>query len=137
MNTTITVATSVRADIEKVWKYWNAPEHIERWMHASDDWECTKATNDVRVGGRLSATLEAKDKSTSFEFTGVYTMVDVGKLLEYTLDDGRVVVVSFAEIDGGVRIVEAFEMEHENSEELQRAGWQAILNNFTAYVEHN
>jgi uncharacterized protein YndB with AHSA1/START domain len=135
MNKTITVETIVRADIDKVWNYWTAPEHIERWMHASDDWECTDASNDVSVGGRFRATLGAKDKSTSFEFSGVYTTVDVGKLLEYTLDDGRVVGVSFAEIDEGVRIVEAFELEHENSEEVQRSGWQAILNNFTAYVE--
>ncbi len=135
MNKKITIEADVHADMQKVWDAWNKPEHVTAWMHASDDWECQKATNDLRVGGRFSSTLAAKDGSTSFDFSGVYTQIEERKLLSYTLDDGRTVEISFLAEGGGVRVVEIFEMEHENTEELQRAGWQSILNNFKVYVE--
>ncbi|OGZ45529.1 MAG: hypothetical protein A3C84_04225 [Candidatus Ryanbacteria bacterium RIFCSPHIGHO2_02_FULL_48_12] len=135
MNKTITVETVVHADADKVWEFWNTPEHIEHWMHASDDWECPKAVNDLTIGGRFSFTFAAKDGSNSFNVTGVYTAIEENKHIAYTMDDARIVTVSFESGDGGVHIVETFEMEHENSEELQRSGWQAILDNFKSYVE--
>ena len=135
MNTTITVQTTVDADIATVWDCWTNPAHIVGWNFASDDWECPAAQNDVREGGRFVITMSAKDKSMSFDFSGVYARVDTGALIEYATDDKRMVSVVFQEIDESVVVTETFEMEHENSEELQRAGWQAILDNFKKYTE--
>mgnify|MGYP003494386056 FL=1 len=135
MNKTITIETVVRKDIKTVWDLFTGPEHIEKWAHASDDWECTKAMNDLRVSGRFSSTMGAKDKSVSFDFTGTYTVVEEGKALAYTLDDSRTVVTSFTEEKDGVHIIQTFEMENENSEELQQGGWQAILDTFKKYTE--
>ncbi len=135
----ITVEVIVGAPIEKVWKMWTGPEHIVHWCHASDDWECPKAENDLRVGGRFLSTFAAKDKSQSFDLTGTYTAVEENKLIGYTMDgdDARKVEIHFEKVDGGVKITETFDMENQNSEELQRSGWQAILNNFKSYVESN
>lgn len=127
--------TVVHSDLKTVWNRWTDPEHITHWNFASDDWECPSATNDVREGGKFSATMSAKDKSTSFEFGGNYTKVEKGRLLEYVMDDGRKVSVVFEEAEDGVRVVETFEAEKENSQEMQRAGWQSILDNFKKYVE--
>lgn len=134
---TITIQTVVNAPVVKVWDAWTKPEHITKWAFASDDWEAPHAESDVRKGGRFLTRMSAKDKSNSFDFTGTYTHVVTDKMLEYTIDDGRKVAVAFqSDIDGQkTNIVETFEMESINSEELQRAGWQAILDNFKKYVE--
>ena len=137
MNKTITVETIVNNTIDKVWESWNDPEAINTWAHASDDWECTNAKNDLKVGGRFSYTMGAKDKSTSFVMSGVYTIVEPMTRIAYTMEDGRVVEITFTETDGGVKVAETFDMEHENTEELQRSGWQAILDNFKSYAENN
>jgi uncharacterized protein YndB with AHSA1/START domain len=137
MNKTITVEAVVYRDIEIVWNAWVSPEHIVHWLHAEDTWECPKADADVKVGGHFSSTMRAKDNSVSFDFSGVYTAVEEGAHLAYTMDgeDARTVTVDFIPGDGGVRVIETFEMENENSEEMQREGWQSIMNNFKAYVE--
>lgn len=133
--TPITIQTTVSAPIEKVWDSWTLPEHITQWAFASDDWEAPSATNDVRIGGRFSTIMAAKDKSTSFDFNGTYTAVEELKLIEYDMDDGRHVKIEFTQMPEGVQIIETFDPESENSEELQRAGWQAILDNFRKHVE--
>lgn len=132
---TITVSVLVEAPLERVWECWTLPEHITKWNHASDDWECPVAENDLRVDGRFSARMQAKDGSEGFDFGGTYTIVDPPHTLTYTLDDNRPVTVIFVETDEGILVTETFEMENENSEELQRAGWQAILNNFKLCAE--
>lgn len=150
MNTTpITVETTVKAPIEKVWEYWHSPDHIEKWAFASDDWEARDAENDVRVGGKFKTTMAAKDNSAKFDFTGVYTAVTDQKLIEYNMDDpdgdasqpngasGRHVKVEFIETPDGVKIIETFDPENENPVEMQRDGWQAILNNFKKHTESN
>lgn len=131
----ITVETTVEAPIEEVWEYWNEPKHIMKWAFASDDWEAPAAENDLRVGGKFKTTMAAKDKSESFDFTGVYTEVIDHELIEYTMDDGRKVKVEFEETPSGVKVTETFDPENENSEEMQRAGWQSILDNFKKYTE--
>lgn len=136
MNKTITVEVVVNTDMDKVWKAWTLPEHIVNWMHASDDWECPKAENDLRVGGKFSSIFAAKDKSQSFDLNGVYTAVDLHTRIAYTMEGGRKIEVTFSLVEGGVKIVENFEMENENPEEMQRAGWQAILENFKKYTEN-
>lgn len=134
-STQITVETTINRDIETVWKCWNFPEHITKWMHASPDWECPKAENDLRVGGRFSTTLSAKDKSVSFDIVGTYTVVEENKKIAYTMDDNRTVSIVFIVEGDKVHIIETFEIEHENPPEMQRAGWQAILDNFKVYTE--
>lgn len=125
----------MKAPIEKVWEYWTLPEHITHWAFASDDWEAPGAENDLREGGRFVTRMQAKDGSAGFDFCGEYNEVVSHEKIAYTMDDGRTCVTEFVAVDGGTQITTTFEMENENSEELQRAGWQAILNNFKKHVE--
>lgn len=133
--TPITVETVVNAPIEKVWEAWVRPEHIVKWAFAQDDWEAPSAENDVRVGGRFKTVMAAKDKSKSFDFTGTYTDVKEHELIEYDMSDGRHVKVEFTKLPEGVKVTETFDPESENPQDLQRSGWQAILNNFKTYAE--
>ncbi len=135
--TPITVETIVHAPLEKVWECWTQPEHITKWAFASDDWEAPQAENDVSVGGRFKTTMAAKDKSVSFDFAGMYTAVTVHELIEYDMDDSRHVKIEFANLPEGVKVTETFDPENENPREMQRAGWQAILDNFKKYTESN
>lgn len=137
MNKSITIQSDISADINKVWSYWTEPQHITHWAFASDDWEAPFAENDLKVGGKFTTRMSAKDKSAGFDFNGVYTDIKEHELIEYDMEDGRKVSINFLQIPDGVRVIETFDMEHENSEELQRTGWQAILDNFKKYVEGN
>ena len=132
---TITVETTVNAPVEKVWDAWSEPKHITQWCQASDDWHAPYADNDLRVGGQFKTTMAAKDGSFSFDFGGEYTKVDPSKTIEYTMGDGRKVQVYFTEEKGQSHIVETFEPESMNPVEMQRGGWQAILDNFKKYTE--
>ncbi len=133
----ITVETVVNAPLEKVWNYWNQPEHITQWAFASDDWEAPLAENDLQVGGKFKTIMAAKDKSSSFDFTGTYTVVTDHALIEYDMDgeDHRHVKVEFVNVPEGTKVIETFDPENENSEEMQRSGWQSILDNFKKHVE--
>lgn len=135
MTQVITIEAIINAPIEKVWEYWIEPEHIVKWNAASDDWHTTKATNDLRVGGKFSSRMEAKDGSFGFDFEGTYTAVDLHKKIEYTMSDGRNVSTEFTEQSGGCKVVTKFDAEETNPVEMQRGGWQAILDNFKKYVE--
>ena len=135
--TAITIETTINAPVEKVWKFWTLPEHITKWNSASDDWHTPKAENDLRVGGKFAARMEAKDGSFGFDFGGVYDAVKTNELIEYTLGDGRKVAVHFTPNGNETKLSETFEAENTNSIEMQRSGWQAILNNFKKYVEAN
>ncbi len=133
--TSITVQTLVHIPAEKAWMLWTLPEHIVKWNFASDDWETTRAENDVRVGGRFKMAMYAKDGSVGFDFTGTYTVVVPNERLEYMMDDERKVTVDFQKVGDTTNIIEIFEPEQQNPEEMQRGGWQAILNNFKKYAE--
>lgn len=133
--TLITVETVVKAPATHVWKCWTEPEHITQWNAASDDWHSPSSTVDLKEGGRFTTRMEAKDGSVGFDFGGVYTKVTPNTLLEYAMDDGRTVSVAFEEKDGETRVTETFVAESENSVEMQRGGWQSILDNFTRYAE--
>jgi uncharacterized protein YndB with AHSA1/START domain len=135
--TTITVENTVNAPAEKVWKFWAAPEHITKWANASDDWHTTRAENDLREGGKFLSRMEAKDGSFGFDFWGVYDAVKENELIEYTLGDGRKVIIHFTGKGNTTKIVQTFEAEATNPIEMQKGGWQAILNNFKKYVEAN
>jgi len=133
----ITIQNTINASIDKVWEFWTLPEHITKWSFASPDWHTPYAENDLREGGKFSSTMAAKDGSMSFDFGGEYTLVEKNKAIEYILGDGRKVEISFTETPKGVEIIESFDPETENPEEMQRGGWQAILDNFKSYVENN
>jgi uncharacterized protein YndB with AHSA1/START domain len=133
--TIITVETTVNAPVEKVWSCWNEPEHITKWNQASDDWHCPKAENDLRTGGKLKSTMAAKDGSFSFDFEGVYTKVEPNKKIEFTIADGRRVEVNFQSQGNSTKVVESFEAEDTHTIEMQRGGWQAILDNFRKHTE--
>lgn len=135
--TRITVECVVNAPAEKVWKYWNQPEHITQWCSASDDWHAPKAANDLKVGGNFSTRMEAKDGSFGFDFGGVYDEVKTNELIKYTMGDGRKVEVHFTPNGNETKIVETFDAENTHSLEMQQGGWQAILNNFKKYTEAN
>jgi uncharacterized protein YndB with AHSA1/START domain len=133
----VTIETTVHAPVEKVWKYWNGPEHITKWCNASDDWHAPKAENDLRTGGTFHTRMEAKDGSFGFDFGGVYDQVDLHKFIAYTMGDERKVKITFETTGDGTKVTETFEAEETNPVEMQKGGWQAILNNFKKYVETN
>ncbi len=135
--TIITVETAVNAPVNKVWEYWTKPEHITKWNNASEDWHTPHAENDLRAGGKFSSRMEAKDGSFGFDFGGVYDAVNTNEYIEYTIGDERKVKINFTDEGGKTKIVESFDAETENPEEMQKGGWQALLNNFKKYVEKN
>ena len=132
----ITIKTEVNAGLDKVWDYYNNPEHVQQWNAAHESWHCPKAENDLREGGRFSYRMEARDGSFGFDFGGVDTSVQPGKAFTYTMDDERKVSVSFVpEGDSTTGIVVVFDPESQNPVEMQEQGWQAILDNFKNYAE--
>ncbi len=133
----ISIETTVHAPVEKVWQYWTSPEHITQWNNASPDWHTPKAENDLRVGGRFLCRMEAKDGSERFDFEGAYDDVKTNELLSYAMSDGRKVSVHFKSDGDSTNIKEIFEAEETNSLDMQRGGWQAILDNFKKYTEAN
>lgn len=136
MNHRIEISTTVAAPVEAAWAAYTHEDDIRAWNRASDDWECTAATNDLREGGEFSYTMAAIDGSESFDFSGVYTTVVEHRLIEYTLDDDRTVRVSFEPQADATTLVElASDPEDRASEDEQRAGWQAILDNFAEHAE--
>lgn len=135
--TQITVSETISADIQKVWDYWTAPEHITNWNFAADDWHCPSAENDLRVGGKYSARMEAKDGSFGFDFEAIYDEVIDQKKITYTMTDGRQATTLFENTDGNTKVTTTFDAENENPIDMQKDGWQAILNNFKKYAETN
>lgn len=131
----IKVETVVNAPIEKVWEYWAAPKHIVKWNNASEDWHTTEAKNDLKIGGKFTSRMEAKDGSFGFDFGGVYTEVRLYEVISYVLGDGRKVEINFINEENKTKIIENFEGENENPPEFQQMGWQAILDNFKKYSE--
>ena len=131
----ITVETLVKGTLNRVWDAWNDPADIKQWNSAQDDWHTTRSTVDLREGGKFTSRMEAKDGSEGFDFEGTYTRVVPQKAIEYRMSDGREVKVEFVERGGAVLVKETFDAEAENPPELQRQGWQAILDNFGRHVE--
>ncbi len=135
MTNFISISVSVNAKAEKAWDYWTKPEHIVNWNHASDDWHTPRATVDLKVGGHFMSRMEAKDGSFGFDFTGQYVAIDNQKLIEYEIIGGRTVKIEFKTVENQTEISQTFQAEDENSLEMQRQGWQAIMNNFKKYIE--
>ena len=138
----IQVEILVNADLQKAWKFWNEPELIKLWAFASDDWECPYAENNLSVGGKFITRMSAKDKSFSFDFAGTYTDIKKYEKISYVMSDNindttaRKCEITFEDMGNGkTKITETFDPEKQNSEEMQRVGWQNILNNFKRVVE--
>ncbi len=131
----ITVETLVKSRLSKVWDAWNNPVDIKQWNTASEDWHTTRSTVDLREGGKFLSRMEAKDGSEGFDFEGTFTRIVPEQIIEYRMSDGREVRVEFVEQPEGVLVKETFDAETENPPELQREGWQAILDNFGRHVE--
>ncbi|MCE2963962.1 MAG: SRPBCC family protein [Chitinophagales bacterium] len=134
-NNKIIIKTTIAADKQKVWDYYTKPEHITKWNFAVDTWHCPSASNDMRVGGKYIARMEAKDGSFGFDFEATYNEIIVGESYTYMMPDNRVVNVLFNEQDNQTEVTIIFDPENENPVELQQQGWQAILDNFKRYVE--
>ncbi|MFV0539824.1 MAG: SRPBCC family protein [Aestuariibaculum sp.] len=131
----ITVQATINAPIQLVWECFTKPEHITQWNFASTDWICPTASNNIAVNGTFVWRMEAKDGSAGFDFTGTYTEIVTEKLIAYTMPDGRTVSINFTKTDEGIVVSETFDTENIHDVEMQRAGWQAILENFKIYVE--
>lgn len=137
MSTKITVDATINANQQKVWDYYTRPEHITKWNFADPSWHCPKAENDMKIGGKYSARMEARDGSFGFDFEATYNDIVQGKSFTYTMPDGRVVTVDFMPKGDKTDLTIVFDAESENPVEMQKAGWQSILNNFKNYVESN
>jgi uncharacterized protein YndB with AHSA1/START domain len=131
----ITIERVVNAGLENVWNAWNNPEDIKQWNNASDDWHTTASTVDLLEGGKFTSRMEAKDGSSGFDFEGTYTRVIPEKSIAFRMADDREVSVEFIQRADGVLVKETFDAETENPPEVQREGWQAILDNFKRHVE--
>jgi uncharacterized protein YndB with AHSA1/START domain len=135
--TVLTVTASVNAPVEKVWAYWNQPEHITKWCSPSPEWHTPRAESDLRAGGKFLSRMEARDGSMGFDFAGEYDVVTPNEYIEYTIGDGRKVKIHFTAEGDSTLVEESFEAEDQNPIEMQQAGWQAILDNFKKYTEEN
>lgn len=134
----ITVSTTIKnKTIAEVWDFFTNPKHVTNWNFASDDWHCPKAENHLEVGKSFTYTMAAKNGEMSFDFSGRYTEIENYSKINYVLADDRKIFVTFKETENGIEVVEIFDPETENSEELQQAGWQMILDNFKKYTEAN
>lgn len=131
----ITIERVVNAKLDQVWDTWNNPEDIKQWNSPHESWHTTSSEVDLRKGGKFRSRMEAKDGSAGFDFEGTYTRVVPREVVEYGMSDGREVTVEFAERADGVLVKETFDAESENPPEVQREGWQGILDNFARYVE--
>jgi uncharacterized protein YndB with AHSA1/START domain len=137
MSNKINVSATVNADVQKAWDYYNQPEHITRWNFADPSWHCPSASNDMRKGGKYAARMEAKDGSFGFDFEATYDEVIDGERFSYTMPDGRQVQVVFSPNGQQTNVDVTFDAETQNPEEMQKGGWQAILNNYKQYTETN
>lgn len=135
MDTTIQIEAVISSPLSKVWSYWTEPKHITQWNFAIPEWQCPSASNDLRVGGKYAARMEAKDGSFGFDFEAVYDEVVPQKKLTYTIADGRKVTTTFEVQGEATKVITVFVAEKQNPIEMQRGGWQAILNNFKKYTE--
>src|SRR5690606_6993982 len=132
----IRISTEINADCQAVWTSYNNPIHISKWNQATPDWQTTRTEIDLNVGGKFKHRMEAKDGSFHFDFEGTFTQIEPNKNLSYVLDDDRKVDVIFSEKSGKTTVSVNFEAENQNDVEMQKNGWQAILNSFKNFVEN-
>lgn len=133
----ITVEATINADLKKTWDYYTLPEHITKWNFADPSWHCPSASNDLKIGGKYLARMEAKDGSFGFDFEAYYTEINLGKSFTYEFG-GRICTIEMTELKSNQTAIKiTFDPETENPIEMQQQGWQLILNNFKSYTEEN
>lgn len=137
MENKITISAIIKADTKKVWNYYTQPKHIINWNFADPSWHCPEATNDMKIGGHYKARMEAKDGSYGFDFEAVYTEIIDGKSFTYEFGNRYSIVSLEQHSDNETELKIVFDPENENSVEMQKQGWQSILNNFKEYTENN
>ncbi|MDO6761672.1 SRPBCC domain-containing protein [Tamlana sp. 2_MG-2023] len=135
-NSQIRIQEFIDAEVEKVWTYYNEPNHIVNWNFADPSWHCSSAENNLSVGGTYKARMEAKDGSFGFDFEAVFTEISKGKSFTYEFG-GRTATVEFNDMGGQTEVIITFDPEEENPIEMQQEGWQAILTNFKNYTENH
>lgn len=137
MDTKIQIEAIIKAPLSRVWNNWTEPNHITKWNFAVPEWHCPTAVNELKVGGMYKARMEAKDGSFGFDFEAIYDEVIPQKKLTYTMSDGRRVTTSFEPEGDKTKVTTVFVAEMQNPIEMQKQGWQSILNNFKKYSEEN
>lgn len=137
MSQKVTVSATINADTKKTWDYYTKPEHITKWNFADPSWQCPSVSNDMRVGGKYSARMEAKDGSFGFDFEAIYSEIVTGERFTYAMPNDRQVSVDFKGNGSQTVVVVTFDPEDQNPIEFQKQGWQAILDNFKKYTETN
>jgi len=130
----IIVSALISANLRRVWDHYTMPEHITQWNFADPSWHCPRAFNDLQVGGTYSARMEARDGSFGFDFEAIYTDVQPLQAFSYEFG-GRMARVEFHEREQETEVVVTFDPETENPIDLQKEGWQSILNSFKSYSE--
>lgn len=136
MSDKITVVATINADTKKVWDYYTNPKNIVNWNFADPFWHCPAAENDLKIGGRYFARMEAKDGSFGFDFEAIYIAIIDGEEFTYGFG-GRTANVQLKSADEQAELTITFDPESENPIEMQKDGWQATLNNFKTYTENN
>lgn len=131
----ITVSAKITSPVDKVWEWWTNPIHIMKWNNASPNWHTPKAVNDLNKGGLFNYRMESIDGTMGFDFSGRYELIELNSIIEYKMDDGRNATIHFIPNGNITEVIEIFEAEDVNSLELQKAGWQSILDNFKKYTE--
>lgn len=132
----ITIDTDINKSLQEVWEIFNDPTHIINWNFAHESWECPTAKNDLKIGGKLETRMQAKDGSFGFDLIGIYDEIVEFQHLKYHFEDGRNIEVIFEKMsDEKTKVTEIFDPEKINPADLQRDGWQAILNHFKKYAE--
>jgi uncharacterized protein YndB with AHSA1/START domain len=134
MTTPIAIHAIVPVSPEQAWDAFTTASAITQWNQASPEWHCPWATVELQVGGKYVARMEARDGSFGFDFEAVYEAVDPHRALTLRMDDGRRAHTTFVGEPGGTRVTTTFDPESSNPIEMQRDGWQAILDSYAAYV---
>lgn len=93
------------------------PGHITQWNFADPSWHCPSVVNDLTIGGRYVARMEAKDGCFGFDFDATYTDIQIGEQFTYTFG-GRNATVQFKEKGKEIEIIVTFDPETINSIEL-------------------
>lgn len=133
----INMEISILAPLDLIWECFTEKKHIQKWYFSSDQWQCTKADNDFKVGGNFNFRIEAKNHKFGYNFIGVYDEIIPNKMIRIHVSDGRMVVVEFVQMEGDmVNMIQSFEPEKGTPRGTQRETAYGILNNFHKYVEN-
>lgn len=136
---TITITRLFDAPRKLVFECWMKPEHLLHWYSAGGGWTTPYAESDGRTGGRFKIGFagpvgpDGKNQG-AFDFTGTYDEVKPPERIVFTIDDGRPVTVVFTEEAGKTLITLTLTLETTHSEEQQRHGWSAMLENLSKYL---